>query len=175
MNEKTISITIKVARKISHSIFLLFLLIILIGINCSYAQNVVATSGTSGKGTTVQVDYTVGEPVIETYSSSANILTQGFQQSKLTITAIDQIAGNDFSLKVYPNPVCDQLLVETATGEEKGLLMKLFDLSGKLVFQKPVTQPVESINMKVYENGNYFLTVCFHNDKPLQTFKVIKN
>jgi len=44
------------------------------------AQQVIATAGGQYQGDNLMLSYTIGEPVIETFSSGELILTQGFQQ-----------------------------------------------------------------------------------------------
>ena len=44
------------------------------------AQQVIATAGGYYEGENISLSYTVGEPVIETYTNGNVILTQGFQQ-----------------------------------------------------------------------------------------------
>jgi hypothetical protein len=55
------------------------------------AQEVVASSGNSGTITGYKVDWTLGEPVIETFTGSANILTQGMHQTKLLVTGLQEM------------------------------------------------------------------------------------
>tara|TARA_B110000003_G_scaffold19467_1_gene19024 strand:+ start:284 stop:460 length:177 start_codon:yes stop_codon:yes gene_type:complete len=48
------------------------------------------------------MDYTLGEIVIETYTNSNTILTQGFHQGILKVnTSVENI---DIKTKIYPNP-----------------------------------------------------------------------
>jgi hypothetical protein len=161
--------------KMNKLLLLLFLLLLLrTGITNSYGQDVISTNGGSCKSAAFQLDYTIGEPVIETLSSSSNTLTQGFQQSNLIVTAIDQIAIGAIDLKLYPNPVVDELMLETCNLSQEKLLLKLFDISGKLILQKNLKQTVEKIDMQAYRKGNYLLIVYTGNEIPLQSFKVIK-
>ncbi len=69
-----------------------------------YAQEVVSTAGSHGETTAGSLSWTVGEPVIETITDGTNTLTQGFQQSKLTVTAINDLKFPGIELSVYPNP-----------------------------------------------------------------------
>jgi hypothetical protein len=145
------------------------------GVGQLYAQEVISSNGGSYKGSAVQVDWTIGEPVISTLTSGTNILTQGFHQSNLTVTAVDQPAISPITLKVYPNPVSEQLLLETGKGEKQRFSLKLFDITGKLLLQQAVKQSVETVNMQVYVPGNYLLMVFAEDGRPIQTFKVVKD
>lgn len=152
--------------------FLLWLILLLLS-NYICAQEVISTTGSSFENSTNQLSWTLGEPIIETFTAGQSILTQGFQQSKLTITAIDQISENLCGLKVYPNPVSTEFTVEVSKAGK--FRLSLFDLNGKLLFQKEAEKSVYKVDMLNFIPGSYFLTVCFENDKHLQTFKVIKS
>jgi len=60
-----------------------FILISLLLLNSgiSFAQKVISSAGTSAKATSVQLFWTIGEPVVKTFTGSTVILTQGFHQS----------------------------------------------------------------------------------------------
>jgi hypothetical protein len=152
--------------------FLLALFLLLLS-NYVCAQEVISSSGSSLENSTNQLSWTLGEPVIETFSDGKSVITQGFQQSKLSVTAIDQISENLYGLKVYPNPVSSALTIEVSEVEKFNL--SLFDLNGKLLIKKEVEKTVETFDMLNFIPGSYFLTVSSGNGKHLQTFKVIKS
>jgi hypothetical protein len=59
----------------------------------SFSQQVIATAGSSGSGTGIQLSWTIGEPVIETFTGANNILTQGFHQTLLMRVTYPSNAG----------------------------------------------------------------------------------
>jgi hypothetical protein len=151
---------------------LLWLFLLLLS-NYICAQEVISSSGSSFSNSTNQLNWTLGEPITETFVAGQSTLTQGFQQSKLTVTAIDQISENLSGLKVYPNPVSNELTIEVA--EIGKFNLSFFDLNGKLLIKKEIEKTVETIDMLNYSSGSYFLTVYSDKNRPLQTFKVIKS
>jgi hypothetical protein len=154
---------------------LILILFLLLLSNFNNAQEVISSSGSSFNNSTNQLSWTLGETITETFVTDQSILTQGFQQSKLTVTAINQISVKDINLKVYPNPVSEQLNVEVGEIETfSKIYLSLFDINGKLLIQKKMEKSVETIDMLYLIPGSYLLTVCFESDKLLQTFKVIK-
>ncbi|HNW51355.1 MAG TPA: T9SS type A sorting domain-containing protein [Prolixibacteraceae bacterium] len=156
-------------------LLLIFSLFPFLGISEVLAQEVLSSGGSTYKGSTVQLDWTVGEPIVETISSGSGALTQGFHQGNLTVTAIDQMTLGGIQLKVYPNPVSDQLMIGTEEKEMKNLSFMLYNVTGQLLLQKVIEQPVETVNMQAYVPGNYLLKVCSENSTPIQTFKIVKN
>ena len=138
-----------------------------------YAQEVVASAGETQTLTGYEVSWTIGEPVIETFSSGNTVLTQGFHQSKLIVTAIDEILFSDFELKVYPNPTSEYLIIQLNSPEKKPQY-QLFDLSGKLLQNNSVTGTETRINLNEYASGTYLLKMSLDRNVPLQTFKIVK-
>ena len=101
-----------------------------------HAQEVIATAGSHGETASGSLNWTVGEPLIETLSDGTSTLTQGFQQSKLTVTAIGDMKVPGIELSVYPNPTKDFITIEVKTGKQIELMLNLIDLNGKLLLQK---------------------------------------
>jgi hypothetical protein len=97
----------------------------------SIVRKVIATAGTSVKVGNIQVDYTVGEPVINTLSAGSFVLTQGFQQGDPVISATHGLPEN-VSLKISPNPTSGEVLVELA-GPEIDCYAGIFTIFGQPV------------------------------------------
>jgi hypothetical protein len=139
-------------------------------------QQVISSAGATAVGVGVQLSWTVGEPVIETFTGSSVILTQGFHQTKLTVTPIEFIPVPDLDLTVYPNPVSSVLWLQ-AIGKKKvpQLTYSLFNMEGKVILKKLFTDSPEEINMELYTAGTYILKVFSDDKTPVRTFKVIKD
>ena len=78
------------------------------------AQEVISTQGDSYDNGTNTIDFTIGEPVIETVSDGTNDATQGFHQTNLTITNIEDLDAN-FSVNIYPNPTSEVINLTTVS------------------------------------------------------------
>jgi hypothetical protein len=81
------------------------------------------------------------------------------------------------TLKVYPNPVTDELTIEILDGMKDGLVtVELFDLPGKKVFSLkiPISSSKGSVNLSGVKNGIYLLKVsdAFGNRK---TTRIVVN
>jgi len=74
-------------------------------------------------------------------------------------------------VKVFPNPVKTILNVEI-TSNTDSISLDLFDVSGKLVTQKHITNEVISLSMKNLSRGVYFLKVS--SSKRTGTYKIVK-
>ena len=138
------------------------------------AQEVIAVSGNYVETANGSLSWTIGEPIVETVSDGTNTLTQGFQQSKLTITAIDEKEIAGFEINVFPNPASDYLSVEVITDKQKDLEISLFDLNGKIILQKQMTGNKQTVNMQNYSPATYILKVTENNEN-LKTYQIIKH
>ena len=137
------------------------------------AQEVVSSGGETQSASGYEISWTIGEPVIETISSGTNTLTQGFHQSKLTITPVTEFFYPDIEMKVFPNPTQDFVIIQF-NEMIKNLHFSLFDLTGKVLKSKLITSTETRLNLKTYASGSYILKLSHNNQRPLQTFKVIK-
>lgn len=138
------------------------------------AQEVVAPAGDHFINSSAQMSYTLGEPVIATVSDDSNTMTQGFQQSNLTVTGIETLIDK-VSVSIYPNPTSDRVMVDL--GNVKGDFdLILFSGSGQLVYSERLGQDrTLQIDMSHYANGNYLLNVVDRTN-PLKrnTYQIIK-
>ena len=139
-----------------------------------FGQQVISSGGTNFKGTSVELSWTIGEPVIETYSNSNTILTQGFHQSDFKVTAIDEISLPGYELAVYPNPVSQKLNLEIRKGDLENLSYDLFNTKGKLMQRSLFFELPGQVNMESYSSGTYLLKISDNKGNPLQSFKIIK-
>lgn len=155
--------------------YLSFLFLLILALQVLKAQQVISSASASAVGSGVQLSWTAGEPVIETFSGTGIILTQGFHQGKLGVTAIDDVAVTGIKISVFPNPVTQDLKLEITGIPSEKVDYKLFDLDGRLLFTKKTEKQPELINMGIFPSGFYFLRIFLNEKQPLQTFKIIKN
>jgi hypothetical protein len=154
-------------------ILLLIVLTVLTGVAVS-AQEVVASSGSSGTITGYKVDWTLGEPVIETYAGSVNILTQGMHQTKLLVTGIRELTIPGLEIKVYPNPVSEILMIEVIQTGNDLFRYELFDIAGRKTVAKQMSSNTGEIDMSSYVSGIYFLKVLSPDHEYVKICKIIK-
>lgn len=86
----------------------------------------------------------------------------------------DTLGLDDFlasEVKVFPNPVSTNLNVEIR-GNTDSIALDLFDVTGKLVIQKSISDNSISLNMKSLPQGIYFLKVS--SSEKTGTYKIVK-
>ena len=151
---------------------ILLTIILLIGTVLT-AQEVISSGGETQSASGYEISWTIGEPVIETFTGSTNILTQGFHQSKLTVTPITEFLNSRIELKVFPNPTSDFVLIQfNELVENSGYT--LFNLTGKVLESELLTSTSTKLDLKNYASGQYILKLTKNSTQPLQTFKIIK-
>ena len=76
------------------------------------AQEVVSTQGDSYSNASANIDFTIGEVVINTGTDGTNDLTQGFHQGNWSLVGV---VDHDLSYEaiVFPNPTKDLLNIRT--------------------------------------------------------------
>ena len=89
------------------------------------------------------------------------------------VTAIINYS-NDESIKIYPNPVRQQLKIDFKINGQTQLKLTMYDLNGKLVFSKEKIANGDLIDLSSISTGNYFIRLIYANGKILFTDKVMK-
>jgi len=150
-------------------------LILILQINTGYAQpqQVMATSGGQFTGKATQVSYTLGETAIQTMQGKILILTQGFHQPNLWVTAIDEIKGLTFKIQAYPNPVTDFINLTTDSDLPSGSSWQLLDIGSRLLNSGQIVGITTQISFEQLVPAVYILKVN-SKSKILKTFKIIK-
>ena len=151
----------------------LFILIFLLNAFVMKAQQVITTSGDFTSGASGSLSWTIGEGIIETLKGTTVILTQGFQQSDLTITAIKDISDTSCQINAFPNPVNDFVTLKITAESFKNFSFTLYDLNGRLIQEQKLENYITNITMNNFEAGTYLLKV-FQGNKEIRVFKIVK-
>lgn len=143
-------------------------------ISCSgaIAQEVVGAAGTNSSNATHSLEWTIGETIITTASNGTNTVTQGFHQTQLEVTNIEDVIV-EYDVHVYPNPTNEMLQVDIIDLKEN-LTMQLYDAAGKLISQTRFnkTQSSDVVDFSLLERGAYYLRLI--GEKTNQTISVVK-
>lgn len=135
-----------------------------------HAQDVISTQGDSYSNASGSIGFTIGEPLIETYPSTSNDLTQGFHQTNLLISRVEETDMN-FSVKVFPNPTCKVLKISTE--DYHGMEALLLNTEGKVVLSLTLDGELSTINMEGISDGIYLLKILTL-EKVITSYKIIK-
>jgi Secretion system C-terminal sorting domain len=145
----------------------------LLVIESAKAQQVISSTGGIAQSYSGTLSYTLGEVVIDTYTKSNTAITQGFQQPKIAITAINEFPGLDVSITAFPNPTTGFIELKTEKGKSEKMEYTLYDLGGKILLQGKLENGETEISLGQFIPATYFIRIRI-TDKEVKTFKIIK-
>lgn len=120
---------------------------------------------------TASLDWTLGEVVVETFSQTPYILTQGFHQPDLGIVSSWHDPDIQVDIKAFPNPTSDWITVETNDGLPRSV--EMIDLTGRLLFRAPLYDN-QSLYLGDLPSGLYLLRVL-DGKKIIKVFRIVKS
>ena len=157
----------------------LFLTIAFLAFFLANAQEleVISSGGDYYEGSNAQISWTLGEISVETYNNGNNIITQGFHQSKLTVTKIDDdyLNNTDASVNIFPNPTSEYATIELSNVDESNFIYELNDNKGKVLLKKNFESKTETINFNKYAASIYYIRIYSKDGSYRETYKVVKD
>lgn len=121
------------------TVLLFFVILYYTPVHCQeLSHEVISSAGDYFVGSNVTLSWTIGEAVIETFTGTNCILTQGFQQPFISVTGIKKLEDKNLKIKVFPNPASDFLNVRFIATEKIDLIIELIDLNGKVLLNEKV-------------------------------------
>ena len=134
------------------------------------AQEVASTQGDSYSNGTANMDFTIGELVINTGTDGTNDLTQGFHQTNWNFVGLEDHAP-DYEATIFPNPTLEVLNIRTSTFNN--VTYTLYDALSKIVIQDILSSDETPVQVSQLAPGNYSLTLN-NGTQNLKTFKLVK-
>jgi hypothetical protein len=141
-----------------------------------WAQEGIHASGGDIRHLHGTVSYSVGQVWVHTMGSPDYSLQAGVQQPFEIQLLTDLAPELDLrvSFRAYPNPTLDQLWLEAEGPLPARLQVRLCDLLGQVVLSQPIEQAETLFSLRGLAEGTYLLYLM-RDDRPLKTFKIIKN
>ena len=138
------------------------------------AQQSVTVSGNKATGTGGSENYSVGQVVYTTNYGTNGKLTQGVQQPyEISTLGIEEHSEINLQFLAYPNPTTDILTLSIVNFNFSDLTYSLFDINGRVIQSKKITENLTNIDMKNQQSAIYFLKITANN-KEIKTYKIIK-
>lgn len=138
-----------------------------------HAQQVISSTGGTISNGSNTLSFTLGELVIDTRTSGSTTITQGFHQTKLTITAVSELPGLSFSINAFPNPTSDFVTFKTAKVDNEKLSYALFDLQGKLLLKGELLNGEAQVPFASLPAATYIIKIT-KEGKDVKTMKIVK-
>ncbi|TND00588.1 MAG: putative outer membrane zinc-dependent metalloprotease [Bacteroidetes bacterium] len=127
----------------------------------SSSPDVIASGGDFFTGSTFTNSYTIGEmAMVETFTGSNYILTQGFQQPDDFSTGISQLTAGS-GLSIFPNPSNGNFSLQAQLDKDATVKIEIYDVLGKLLFTESQVAGLgvfkKDLNLTSFESGVYFV------------------
>ncbi len=137
----------------------------------TYAQELISTAGDIFSGTSLQIEWSLGETMIDSYGDGRILLTQGFHQPELI-----PVDKPDTLVKIYPNPfdLSFFIYLDETESESNHFSIVLFDMGGRIVFAQDISMGLNEIQSEDIPDGIYFLKLFDAKSNMLKSVKVIK-
>lgn len=141
-----------------QSVNISFLGIFLLSSLNGLGQESVVTAGDDFSFSSGSVSFTIGEPIIETFSSSNLHLTQGYQQGVIFTAAINEF-NDDLVISAYPNPTFSELNMEL-NNWANDCAYTLIDESGRIIFEGSLSPASKNtLHLQQLASGFYYLNI----------------
>jgi len=139
-------------------------------------RQVFSSGANSAKSPSGGLVYNYGQTFYGTYSNDAKnyFITQGFTlNGNYVISSIinDEMPAG-MNILIYPNPVKD--LINIQQSAESSLLVKIFDLQGKTLYEKVIQDKTTSVDLGFLPKGTYMLFMLDEQNQKRALFKIIK-
>ena len=154
----------------------ILILIICLSVYQLNAQQVglslLSSSGDYFENENYSISWSLGELAVETLSNTDNIITQGFQQTKLSTVGINENSLNNIHLTIYPNPAINEIFILSKGLENHEYLIQIFNiLSSKKIEQRIfINEQKPKIKLNNLNPGTYMLVINSNDKRIYQTF-----
>jgi hypothetical protein len=160
--------------------FLLFSLLITVvrpTIGQTFQNEVIASAGDFNYAENIQVSWTLGETIIECYSTENIILSQGFQQPFFLFSKVEPDNPSEFSVNTYPNPARYFVNIEFKGLEDvEDLRLELNNSMGANLIEKTISSDkVYKLEVSSFIDGMYFLRIIRLKNGKQSAFKIVVN
>ena len=123
-----------------------------------------AQGGVTTTSTGIKVTSTIAQQVaVGTFSSKSGIVSQGFQQSK--ISNIAPLPTDLIATLVYPNPIVDVVNFKLSKPVDGKIAVSFFDANGRLVHfqERELINNTITITNLMLSDGQYFVKLEGNN------------
>ena len=160
----------------------LFLLISFCFCFCFYglkAQTIhqsINASGGNISGANGKISYSVGQVFYTVKGGHNGTASEGVQQPYeiSVITETIETEGINLSATIYPNPASEILMLNIGNYEVSDLFFQMYDITGKLLEERKITDIETTIDMSNKAKAIYFLRL-FTQKQEIKSFRIIKN
>jgi hypothetical protein len=142
------------------------------------AQRDVLTRGGDYSSSGGSVAFSIGQIGYTYLTGEAGSASLGVQQPiRFNIVATDDV-NPLWEVSLYPNPASENVYIDLKDDDVlknfNALYVRLFDLQGKLVVEKKITEIVTAFPLSGFAESMYLLQIL-QDQQPLKSFKLYKS
>ncbi|GAL70092.1 T9SS type A sorting domain-containing protein [Jejuia pallidilutea] len=140
------------------------------------AQQNATVSGGVVSGSSGTVSYSIGETLTNLTTNGSYSLNSGVIQAYTISETLNspEDAMISVSLKAFPNPATDVLVLSATNAMDAPYTYMLYSLEGKQLLKGQLTANTAHVNMQSFRPGTYILKINKDNTL-IKSFKIIKN
>jgi hypothetical protein len=108
-------------------------------------------------------------PVAIAYCNNSGVL-QRIEYVSWANLNVSEVANNEPSVSVFPNPVSDYITIKVSDNfKNKNYTLRIFDVSGKELYNKICKSDENAISVKGFDKGFYFTEILTEQGKFIKT------
>ncbi|WP_455586606.1 T9SS type A sorting domain-containing protein [Bacteroides sp.] len=156
-------------------LLILLFLFCCMGIHHAYGQTSVNTGNGDVSNGSGNVSYSIGQVFYAGAGNASGSIYPGVQQVyEILSEPVDLDRPKiTLSIKVYPNPATDYIILSFNGADYTGTFAKLADSTGKTLGTTEITEAETKIEVSSYPVGMYYLYLV-REQSIYKTFKIIK-
>lgn len=136
----------------------------------SLSPTVVSSSGGFYSNGSGMLSFTVAEmTMVQTFTSSGNFLTQGFQQPEDLANGVIETPVASGNVLISPNPTTGSFTISFVSYNNIETSLKLYNMLGQIIMSKPVSQitgqNTVNFDISTLSQGIYMLELTTANSK----------
>ncbi|WP_235297925.1 T9SS type A sorting domain-containing protein [Portibacter marinus] len=152
----------------------------------SLSSEVISSEGNVSNTSTLSIEWTLGELMVNSVHTDNLILTEGFHQPLLEVIGISDLFplalrnGNDLIKEVkvnaWPNPFHETVNIQVEMPYDQELLVQCFNAQGRRMAQQKqiLSNNISEVSLDGYASGLYFLKVSDLAHRHLKTMIINK-
>jgi hypothetical protein len=135
------------------------------------SPSVISSTGGFFTSANAMLSFTVAEmTMVQTFTGTNNILTQGFQQPEdLTVGIPENTTVSTNGMIIYPNPTNGLFTLNYSSNISESNSINIYDLVGQVVLTKTVAQTsgtnIVTFDISGFSQGIYMLELNIVNEK----------
>jgi len=136
-----------------------------------FSQDIITTSGGNITNNSVQVNWTIGEPITDLITNNKTIVTSGLNQPTFKIeTSIENI-NTKIDVSVFPNPTSQ--FINIKFDGESSLRARILTLSGAVISAYEIKEKLTQLDLSKVVSGVFIIELSDNTGK-LNTYRIIK-